>query len=430
MKKIVLILLALAAAVLLGGRWYYISQVEKQLDKAASAIAQFGGRLEYRKVDISHTGVLSVEGLNASVPGAGAQLNVERISLDTGSLTGIHKLASTFKTQRFPETLTLSLEGMVMPVTAANTTAMHPFGFPSMGPFLAAGCGERKRFSPVDYSNMGYQDPVFDTQIEYRAVGGGELITLKTVSEAPNLHQSQLSAEFSLGANSLSFTDMAQAVPKMRLLEASLHYRDLGFYPRLLSFCEQQTQMSRADYLEQHTEQWLEAWYELGLQAGDNTEQAYGAFVANPKQFALHVEPTQDLSADSLNVAQLGQLLYRLRADIIVNDQSQGRLDVSPASEEDLSAWREQRRQTRATQKRQSAASNSAQSTLQPIARQQWQEFLGMEVQLVQTNGDRVIGVLERLEEEVLRLKVFSHGGFIIRPFEYRDIDALYQIKP
>ncbi|MCP8900473.1 hypothetical protein [Gilvimarinus xylanilyticus] len=430
MKKIGLILLVLAAAVLLGGRWYYIAQVEKQLDKAASAIAPFGGRLEYRKVDISHTGVLSVEGLHASVPGAGAELNVERISLDTGSLTGIHKLATTFKKQRFPETLTLSLEGMVMPVTAANTTAMHPFGFPGMGPFLAAGCGERNRLSPVDYSNMGYQDPVFDTQIEYRAVGGGELITLKTVSEAPNLHQSQLSAEFSLGANSLSFTDMAQAVPQMRLLEASLHYHDLGFYPRLLSFCEQQAQLSRTAFIELHTEQWLETWYGLGLQAGPNTEQAYSAFIANPKQFALHVEPSQDFAMDSLNLSSLGQLLYRLRANIIVNDQSQGRLDISSASEQELSAWRQERAQTRAEQQRQSVEPDSSQSTLKPIAREQWQAYLGKEVQLMQTSGERVTGVLERLEEEVLRLKVFSHGGFIIRPFEYRHIDALYRAKP
>ena len=426
MKKIGLIAVAAILFVLLAGRWYYVSQIEKHLDQAASVVSQAGGRLTYRDVGISLGGVIAIEEFRASIPGAGAELRVDRIALDTGSPLGVHRLANMTRSRTLPERLSLSLEGLVMPVTKDNTAAMHPLGVPGMGRFLSAGCDNRENFTPIDYVNMDYADPIFNTRLEYQVEGGGELVTISLVSESDNLHQSDVSAKFSLGAKSLAFADIARAAPDSRLLEAVLDYQDLGFYNRVLSFCESETELLPQQYRKRHLQAWQEAWKWLQLKPGLGTRNAYEKFLASPRQVSLTIEPVQTMSVMGLYNTLPEQVPYRFHTAVAVNGTPLGHLDVAMLTPEESSAWFEQQRLAREAERRLKSEPLAPEQELEPVPRNQWADHIDEDMVLVQVDGASVKGVIERLEERVLQFKVFSHGGFIVRPFEYNRIQALY----
>ncbi|MDO3387658.1 hypothetical protein QWI17_17575 [Gilvimarinus sp. SDUM040013] len=428
MKKGLLGSILAIGVLLFGAKWYYETQVEKQLDETAKSLRQMGVELTYHDVVITFGGQLIIEGIRLDVIGLNQKLIIAKSTLDAGGLvSGVMLLTQP---DTLPESLALKFEGLKVPVTEENTLAMHPFGAPGIGKLMVAGCPNRTGFSPVDYLDMGYGDPVFDADISYLVHGGGQLLTLAFSSAAKDLHESSVTMEFALGTSSMNTMAIAQAFMNMRLMNIELTYQDYGLFPRVAEFCQAQGDFQHATYLEQHLEQWSLAWNDIGLKPGAELVSLYREFVQNPNRMTVRLRPSQNVTAADLSSVNPRQLAYRLDTQLQVNKGRFTPVNLVALSEGELAAIEREKQAQMEAEKAALTSSTAPKSHRQEVELARWQEYQHEKIVLVQTDGSKIIGTIDSVDDKRIQFKVFSHGGFMIQPFKHTEVAALYLEEP
>lgn len=429
MKRFLVGGLLVVAVVVFGGNYYYGRQVEKHLDEAAGLMAVMGASLEYDGTSITLGGDIRVNGIRLHAQGE--RLEVDRLVVRTGSVLGVHHLAMDIRNERLPDQLGLSIEGMRLPLAGSRyrmlDSLMNEGG---EGSFAAAGCGQRTEFSARDLINMGYSALVMDSHMDYRLIGGGELMELTFNTHSHNMNDIALKTEFSLGARSTAMQDIAMAMTRAQLQAVNLEYEDRGYANRVIDFCQEETGLSREAFLEQHLEAWQDVWKMVGLEAGPNLVTAYREFLQKPRHIGVSLTPRGRLGLEQMANTSLELLMYQLQIALEVNRQPAGRFDLAVMDQDARQAWqakrREQRRaQSLATTESQPDAPTDAQLqavSAGPIAVTELRQHLNAEVQLRLTSGRQLQGRIRELGDHSLRLQIYQSGGHVTMPVSYSDI--------
>lgn len=426
MKRFLIGLIILTAVVLLGGHYYYAQQISKRLDKAAMIISGMGGELEYRDVTITLGGEVRIEGLFFQVPGMGGALNVDRIAVHTGGPLGVHSLAMDIRDQQVPKALGVSFEGVRFPLP--TDAGMSPVGFDA---FTAAGCGDRSGFGTSELVQMGYSGLVMDGRVDYRFIGGGQLLNVKVDSQFRDMHRTEVSMELSLGASSLNATAVGMAAANAELLSLNIDYQDRGYTRRVLEFCQNATDLNRPAFIAQHLEAWQQMWERLGFVAGPTMTEAYRNFLAEPNHLGLSIKPNGELNMDELARSSPELMLYQLQTTLSVNHDEVGRLDLSvreggplvveseagPVADGDV--------QTSSGPSPETATTRTP-SGSQSIAIDNLDQYVNRDVELHLRDGRELEGRIEEAREASLQFKRFHGGGYVILPVQYSDIAAIY----
>lgn len=422
MKKVIIGLILLAAVVLLGGHYYYAQQIGKRLDNAAMVISGMGGELEYRDINITLDGEVRIEGLFFQVPGMGGALNIDRVAVHTDGPLGVHGLAMDIRDQQLPNTLGVSFEGVRFPL--ASGAAMSPVGF---GAFTAAGCGDRASFGTSELVQMGYSGLVMDARVDYRFIGGGQLLNVTVDSHFRDMHRTEISMELSLGASSLNTTAVTMAATNAELLGLNIDYQDMGYAERVIEFCRKETDLDRQAFIAQHLEAWQQMWQRLGFVAGPTMTQAYRNFLAEPDQLSLSIEPSGELSMDELSRSSPEMMLYQLRTTLSVNHDEVGRLDLAVREGGPLVVESEAEPATGGDSAADPAGSAAGTpSGSRRIALDNLDRHLNRNVELHLQDGRTLEGRVEEVRETSVQFKRFHGGGYVIQPIPHDDIEAVY----
>ncbi len=426
MKRFLIALIILVAVVLLGGHYYYAQQIGKRLDKAAMIISGMGGELEYRDITITLGGEVRIDGLFFQVPGMGGALNVDRIAVHTGGPLGVHGLAMDIRDQQVPKALGVSFEGVRFPLS--TDAGMNPVGLDA---FTAAGCGDRSGFGTSELVQMGYSGLVMDGRVDYRFIGGGQLLNVTVDSHFRDMHRTKISMELSLGASSLDATAVGMAATNAELLGLNIDYQDRGYTRRVLEFCQNATDLNRPAFIAQHLEAWRQMWERQGFVAGPTMTEAYRNFLAEPNHLGLSIKPNGDLNMNEMARSSPELMLYQLQTTLSVNHDEVGRLDLSlreggplvVESETEAVAEGDAQASSRTHPEN---TSNSAPAGTQPIAIDNLHQYVNRDVELHLRDGRELKGRIEEAREVSLQFKRFHGGGYVILPVQYSDIAAVY----
>ncbi len=425
MKRILIGLLFIVAVVALGGHYYYERQVEKRVESGARLLGQMGGTLDYREVAIALSGDIRIEDILLRVPGMPTSVSIDRVSLHTGGLLGVHRLAMDAREQMLPTRLGLSLEGIRIPlssVTQGSNTSIAD-------DFAAAGCGDRNSFSALDIVNMGYSEFVMDTRVDYQLVGSGELLSITIDTLMRDMHNTRVELELSLGAPSRHASAVAMSASSAQVLNVVIDYQDKGYAQRVMDFCTEDTGLDREAYLAQHLYAWQESWKHYGLMAGPQMTEAYQQFVANPDELSVQIKPYGGLEADDLTGLSPELLLQYLQMQVAVNQNSMVPLDLTVMDEATAEAWRAQQRERAAEADSQADVRADREQPVVDdgrIAVENLRNYAGATVALQLTNDRTLEGVIHSLGEDRLQLQRFQSGGYVIQPVNYADIAAVY----
>ncbi|WP_027329738.1 hypothetical protein [Marinimicrobium agarilyticum] len=426
MKRFLVGLIILVAVVLLGGHYFYAKQIGKRLDRAAMVVSGMGGELDYRDIKITLDGEVRIEGLFFQVPGMGGALNVDRVAVHTGGPLGVHSLAMDIRDQQLPKTLGVSFEGVRFPLSSG--AAMSPVGF---GAFTAAGCGDRNGFGTSELVQMGYSGLVMDARVDYRFIGGGQLLNVTVDSLFRDMHRTEVSMELSLGASSLNAMAVGMAASNAELLGLTIDYQDMGYAKRVFEFCQKETELDRQAFIAQHLEAWEQMWQRLGFVAGPTMTQGYRNFLAEPDQLSLSIEPNGELSMDELSRSSPEMMLYQLRTTLSVNHDEVGRLDLSVREGGPLVVESEAETATGGDSAAVTGTNTGGSSTGMPsgdqrIALDNLDQHLNRDVELHLQDGRALEGRVEEVRETSVQFKRFHGGGYVIQPIPYDDIEAVY----
>lgn len=425
MKRILIGLLFVVAVVALGGHYYYERQVEKRVESGARMLGQMGGNLDYREVSISMSGDIRIDDILLRVPGMPVAVSIDRAAVHTGGVLGVHQLAMDARDQLLPARLGFSFEGIRIPLSSV-TQGSNP-GVTDA--FAAAGCGERTGFSALDMVNMGYSEFVMDTRVDYRLVGGGELLSMTIDTLMRDMHNTRAELEFSLGAPSRHASAVAMAMTDAKVLNVAIDYQDKGYAQRVIDFCTEDTGLARDAFLAQHLDAWQEIWKHYGLVAGPNMTEAYQQFVSNPDALRLQIKPSGSLDADELAGLSPELLLYHLQMQVAVNQGSMGPLDLSVMDEATADAWRAEQRERVTEAGSAAGVTNGAGQGAVDDGRvevENLRNYPDASVELRLTNGRSLEGVIHSLGEDRLQLQRFQSGGYVIQPVNYADIAEAY----
>ncbi|WP_157960507.1 hypothetical protein [Marinimicrobium alkaliphilum] len=429
MKRVIVGCLLVVIVVIFGGNYYYGRQVDKHLDDAARLMAAMGGSLEYDGTRITPGGDIRINGLRLYAQGE--RLEIDRLVVRTGSMLGVHRLAMAVRKDRFPEQLGLSIEGMRLPLGGSGYNELDFMMGDSGGSFAAAGCGDRTDFSAQDLVAMGYSTLVMDNHMDYRLIGGGELMELSISTHSHAMNDVALKAEFFLGARSTGMQAIAMSMAQAQLHSVDLEYQDRGYAGRVIDFCQAETGLSREAFLEQHLEAWQGVWKMAGFEAGPNLTTAYRQFLQNPQHIGVRVTPQGRLGLAELAGTSAELLMYQLQISLDVNRRDVGRFDLAVIGHEAQQAERRERRraQSPALTNSESGAPASAQQPPEstgPIAVEELRRHLNAEVELRLRSGRQLQGRIRELGDHSLRLQIYQSGGHLTMPVTYADIAEAY----
>lgn len=426
MKRILIGLLLVLAVVALGGHYYYERQVEKRVDSAARLLGQMGGNLDYREVEIGLSGDVRVEDILLRVPGMRSAVSIDRASLHTGGLLGVHQLAMDAREQLLPTRLGMSFEGIRIPLS--SVTASGSLGGINDA-FAAAGCGDRTGFNALDIVNMGYSEFVMDTRVDYRLVGSGELLSVTIDTLMRNMNNTRMEMDFSLGAPSRHAPTIALAMTNAEVLSVIVDYQDKGYAQRVSEFCTEQTGLDREAFLAQHLSAWQDTWHQFGLSAGPILVDAYREFLSNPDQFRVQIKPSGSLHAEDLSGMSTELMLHYLPMQLSVNQGPMNRLDLSVMDEAEAEAWREARRKRTVDSDGEAEPSGDIEQVQDDegrITMEALRNAKDVTVELRLTTGRTLEGVVYSVGEDRLQLQRFQNGGYVIQPVDYADIEEAY----
>ena len=407
-----------------GTNYYYLHQVEKQLDNVASMMRSMGGYLEYRDVAITLGGDVEIDRVRLMVPGQAESINLDRVALRTDGILGIHKLAVDIRKKRLPETLALALEGIAIPVGGDAYRQMNTLASEMNETLLTAGCGERKLFSDDDIAAMGFGALVkVDSITEYRLMNEGQWLEVEGKTVVQGMNEVNIKADFSLDATSRDLMSLGAAAGNIRLNEMVVDYKDAGYVRRILDFCAKEIGLTNKEYLDHHLVAWRETLADFGFAPGDNLLTGYSKFVENPEHFRLNMKPADDFDLRKLAEIAPEMLPYQFRTTLAVNGAEIGAMNLSPIEKPPEAA------PTAATSLIPNTANDSRRrGDRQPtqIAVEELRNHLNAEVLLILTNGRRIEGRITELGADQLQVHSYQPTGHMTIPVNFSQISEAY----
>ncbi|HEY7884809.1 MAG TPA: hypothetical protein VIC08_07655, partial [Cellvibrionaceae bacterium] len=424
MKRL-LIILVVIALIVFAPNLYYTQQVEKHLATSANLMRSMGGSLNYSDVAITLGGSVQIKDLRIVAPGIDETMTINQLSVDTGSVFGVHKLAADVRNKRIPEQLTLAIEGIEIPLGGDTYEQMNALGTQQSESLLTAQCGDRSSFSASDFASMGYDDSVMvDTSLSYRIINNGQWLELVAKTAVQQMNDVTVTLDIALGAQSRDFMALGSAIGRAQLDELTLDYLDKGYMKRVLDFCQQQSGLERSEYLAQHLDAWQQAWTQYGFSAGENTVNAYSKFLQQPERFYLSAKPTNN--ADLAQFANLSpeNLAYQFATTLQVNGRAAGQLDLDWIGKTTETA------QPTVVQSRTTTPNTQLQRQDEParqsIALTDLRNHLNQDITLQLTNGRTLEGRIVELLDDSLQFQSFQSGGHMIMPVKYTLIEEAY----
>ncbi|MFW5926745.1 MAG: hypothetical protein ACOCSR_01730 [Wenzhouxiangella sp.] len=435
MKKLIVGIVVLLPLAALAAHFYFTSRLEQQVEEIAGQVAMFGS-LEWDDVSIHPRGEASISGLNFAPHMAGEELRIARISIAAPNYLALLRSTAELDEERLPEELGLSLHGVRIPLTGPAVELVEA-EFGSGLPYESAGCGNRTTgFSARDLEAMGYRELDVSLDLSYRLIGNGESMALSASTRTREVSAVEFDLEVHLGSGSRDLDLLARAWSMARLIEAEVHYRNLGFREAINAFCAARNDMDRAHYREHHLNQWIEAWSRDGLVPADDLVMAYREFLERPESVRIDLRPERQVPLSSFNRVSREELFDKLDPDISINGGSGRALQFrqSPTTALSDTASTAEAREPGSTENSGQPQSSGSQDEESDIPAQDhpsaWLtvtfdeafDHVDAPIRVTMPGGKLVRGRLTAAEDDVLHVRVHGVGGYFVRPFSRTQV--------
>ena len=413
MKRFLILAILIAAGVFFGGKFYYESQMKKNLDQLVQA-AQVVGDFSYRDVNVTHTGEAQINHLRFQPHGANDAVLVDQVKLRTGNALGLFYLSEDTKKQQFPQHLGVSVSGLR--VLTGGSVYGSSQTFSTAQGFDAMGCGNRQKFSGHDLMDMGYEELVMNIDLDYEIIGDGQKLRLYVRNLTEGVARLEITADIQLGASSRSAQVMAATFPRAALNSLDIEYEDLGYAANVIKFCAAEMGMAPAEYRTHHLAAWQDYWNRQGIAVGPKVATAYESFIQTPDRFSLYLYPATSLSLRDLFETPANILIYRLQGNLEVNDAPVVTLDLVGLTEEEQAQI--------VAQKEAEQDPVAAEPVVDPnlLSLDNLQDHLRKSVRVRLHNGKTYRGQIRAVEEGRIQFQRFEQGGHLVMPIQLDDI--------
>ncbi len=419
MKKI-LITLGLLVAGVVATNMYFAHQIRLQLEDVTKMIRSFGGVFSYTGVNVNLRGHLELTDVSFFGPGMDDSVRVEKVSIRSGSLFGVQKLARDFHQQRAPGELNIAFEGMHVPLNGdAFKQLMTPSG--SDEHFLMAGCGEHKQLTQAELNAMGYGPTVLvDSYVNFHLFNNGQWMELEATTKAKDMNEISFKLDVTLNSPSRDFMALGAAAPQATLNNVKLTYLDHGLTQRILNYCQQETELPKEDYIQAHLASFKTVLHGYGVNVGENALRNYQSFILQSGSLGLLIKPITEFRLQEFANADPEYIEKQFRMTMLVNDQEAGELDV-------IEMTQQEKDQFQSSQSKQSVAIGGVATEMslessREIAVAKLDKHIAELVEVETISGRLIEGRILQADGKKLLLHVFQENGTMEIPIKYAQI--------
>lgn len=424
MKRVLLVLAVLVVAGLATAQYRISSGVTEGLEAAKRSMPPFLA-MTYDNVDTTLGGEIAINDVTFTNRRTGNQIQVERISLATGSLWSLLSVKETLEQRRLPEHLTLNIVGL-----GAEELFFDPK--PTDNKFSAmynqlttAGCGKRTYFNGRDLVSMGVSNMKVDLGVGYHLIAGGDEIKMTMDLTNRGLTGGHIDMNIRMPRSINDGGPTSDLVQNSVLTKASVTMTDLGGNTRFQEFCAGETGLTKAAYLDAHLNAWQAVWAHMGLKPSNSLVAVYTDYIQRPgSTLTFNMEPFPPLElGDHYISPDPAYLSDRLNPKL--GTESTGlrpiRVTEIPAAEDETPAVATAKAEPK-TEAKPAAESAPKRTTPGPLAISELDQHLRHDVRIWLNNGRRMDGRIQAVAGQTLTLKRYLHGGTMVVPVSLGDI--------
>ncbi|MGF2687674.1 hypothetical protein ACQUWM_14315 [Marinobacter sp. DUT-3] len=427
MKRFLLIVVVAVAVGFAFVQYKVTSSVSDGLESIKRTIAPFV-RMEYGDVSTTWSGNIEVTDLRFVSLRNNEEIVADKIGLNTGNLWVLMNLQDKLRENKIPDRLEFSIEGLVADMefmTNLQNTAVTDSLYTKLE---TAGCNGRSRFSRRDISAMGFDRLVLDMTMGYQLSEGGTRIRFTNRMLFRDLMAVSLDMVLDR-SNSINEAGLsAETASSMSLSSASIGIEDHGQLGHMLELCAGETGMTTAEYQKHHMDAWVAQWQKMGLKPSESFVEVYRDYIGNPGSklvFEMEPFPALDLGDNYLSPDPV-YLSGRLNPKM--GTERTGMQPVSIAlAEQDIAASDAEQPESPTTDKKSTAPADSV-SSRNPESPADLKQYLQRDVSITLKSGQRMEGVILRIDGDAVKLRRHIHGGSMVVPVQVRDIQTVSRL--
>ncbi|XOZ34213.1 hypothetical protein ACMDCT_02980 [Halomonadaceae bacterium KBTZ08] len=463
MKRILLVTTVVAVVAVFVANYMIKNEIRSELDRVQAAASAFG-TLTYDDVSVTPSGNAWVERIRFSPRGSDEAFRVDWIGLKTDSLWTLYAITHELQGGEAPNHLELAMLGIQLDLESQLMRALAK-GMENqsdqMGSFSAAGCGDHSRMTFTDMVAMGYGATVSDLSMSYTLAENRNRVSIDTTLSTEGMYSITFSNELEFDPESLQQQTKGNVPPQMaaakaanalRFRSARLSLEDHGYTSRLIEYCADEMDMEPATYREHHLNAWRSHWEKLSVEPGDEVVAAYRTYLASPGTLSVVIDPDQPIRFSEY-MGQLGTSNWfdRLDPQVAVNGGEPKPLSFSLVGGTSLADLRDRIGSATAMTKLESdrpepstSIDQQAQTSSDPDENQgdrggstndepgagepvtlsirDLPEHRNEKLTIQLQNGRTLVGEVQTIEEDRLKVRREVHGGVMVQPVDFDDI--------
>jgi hypothetical protein len=319
LRKTVIVVLLLAAAVYIGAKLYVRSEADTALREAAYALREVI-RLDYESFSAGLDGSLTLHNLNVRPAEGRGELFMRSLTLTADSLPAALGIRSALAAGGLAGALAVSATDVRLSFDSPRYRRLNAW---SGGLFIGTpldhlGCGELQDIDAEALEDMGYPHFGANARLDFRR-GRDERAALVSIEiTAEDIARVRGEAVLRNPEATLSVADLRTG--RVSVADVDLRYRDDGYFDSRNYFCAAQRDSDVAGFLDAHMKSVPGYLRSRGVVAGDPLLDAYRRLIASPgNELHLALAPEKPLVLRALEEMDADALTEALNPGLAIN---------------------------------------------------------------------------------------------------------------
>jgi hypothetical protein len=307
--------------------WYSTKLAIDNLTNQSEGIVE----IKYKTITSSLKGSVSVNAITIFIPVAKESIHIKSIRLSADNLISLLKLSLRlkFESDEIPKSLSLIIEGLKVDINSKLINLPKDIKQTPFERFSTLACGDTLRFDEKVLTNMGYSEIETDFNIYYSYDKLSKSLSINLYENMDRFFNLDFSAELKGVSKIPDSTDlvigastgsMPQGFPQLGKVKLTIN--DDSFISRKVTFCANNNNSNKKDYIKKHVGMASDYLQQLGLTFNQSLIDAYTTSLTHPGNVIVSMDFSSITDPMELSQFLLDDVLVQLNTELLVNNKS------------------------------------------------------------------------------------------------------------
>lgn len=361
--------------------------------------------ISYGSITSSFDGRVGLNRVEIRIPALHDSLRVASAELKFNGLGELLRFKERLAEGKFPEQLAISLKGLALDVHGPLMVQL--FDQPAERSVFTAmsevACGKVSSIGTSELLDMGYRTFETDAEFSYQFQSAAQRLSFKLISDTRDM--AELRVGMTLANMSEKPGDLIVNPPRMALV--SLEIDDNQYQRKVQDYCAGKLGQDSEHYLQTAVEKVDQVLRSQRVVLDPPVLAAYASYLKDPQSLRLELNPTEGMAWDGLEFFAAKDVLAMLRPVLSINQKP-----VEPLG----FTWLDNKPQLEdaaaAAEPRVAITQAPVQDPhIEYVAVNELANYAGKRVQLITFDGQGYSGVLHKVDNGKVYLKLLGAGG-------------------